>query len=150
MPAWVLQEGPPGSVVGLDGLGLELLDLKSRMFGWGLSSPNKQSTTLFKTEGHTGEGPGLLISISPPQGSATSYLEGPQTGGVGGGGRDQGWAAATIHPEVTWGPPILLDVWGKSLANCHPPRSHPDHGHPDSWPESQKGAPRTKSSPSRN
>lgn len=80
-------------------------DLKSRMFGWGLSSPNKQSTTLFKTEGHTGEGPGHLISISPPQGSATSYLEGPQTGGVGGSGRDQGWAAAAIHPEVTWGPP---------------------------------------------
>ena len=39
---------------------------------------NKQSTTLFKMEGRAGDGPDHLISISPPQGSAGSYLKGSE------------------------------------------------------------------------
>ena len=95
-------------------------DLKSRMFGWGLSSPNKQSTTLFKTEGHTGEGPGHLISISPPQGSATSYLEGPAD--RWGGRQQQGpGLGSSCHPSRGYlGTPHLAGHVGQESCQLTP------------------------------
>ena len=87
---WVLQkQGLVVGRVGLDGLGLELRTLKAGCLAGASLLSNKQSTTLFKMEGCAGEGPDHLISISPPQGSASSYLKGPEDQWVGSSGRDQ-------------------------------------------------------------
>lgn len=66
---------------------------------------NKQSTTLFKTEGRAGDWPDHLISISPPQGSAGSYLKGPEDQWVGSSARDQAGTTGALHAEITGGPP---------------------------------------------
>lgn len=85
------------------------------MFGWGLSSQINNPQSYSKQRVTAGEKLDHLISISPPQGHATSPAEG--WGGMGSSSKDLAGKQLSLAQRSPGGAPILLDVWGQSLVN---------------------------------